>query len=54
MLNFSRISFDFYKKDDIFNIINQLKDDCKIEEDEVKQQLEFQEIKEFLKKNITS
>jgi hypothetical protein len=42
------------------NIINQLKADCKIEEDEVKQQQqqqqqqEFQEIKEFLKKNITS
>jgi len=40
------------------NIINQLKADCKIEEDEVQQQQqqqqELQEIKEFLKKNITS
>ena len=32
------------------NIINQLKTDCKMEEEEVKRQKEFTEIKEFLQK----
>ena len=36
------------------NIINQLKADCKIEEEEVKRQQELQEIKEFLQTNLTS
>ena len=36
------------------NIINQLKADCKIEEEEVKRQQEFTEIKEFLQNNLTS
>jgi len=36
------------------NIINQLKTDCKIEEEEVKRQKEFTEIKEFLQNNLTS
>ncbi len=36
------------------NIINQLKADCKIEEEELKEQQEFQEIKEFLQNNLTS
>lgn len=36
------------------NIINQLKADCEMEQEELKKQQELQEIKEFLKKNITS
>lgn len=36
------------------NIINQLKADCKLEEEELKTQQEFQEIKEFLQNNLTS
>jgi len=36
------------------NIINQLKTDCKIEEEEVERQKEFTEIKEFLQNNLTS
>ncbi len=36
------------------NIINQLKADCKIEEEEVKRQKEFTEIKDFLQANLTS
>ena len=34
--------------------INQLKADCKIEEEEVKRQREFTEIKDFIRNNLTS
>tara|TARA_Y100000389_G_scaffold124090_1_gene121447 strand:+ start:114 stop:602 length:489 start_codon:yes stop_codon:yes gene_type:complete len=36
------------------NIINQLKTDCKIEEEEIKEQQEFLEVKKFLQENLTS
>lgn len=36
------------------NIINQLKADCELEEEELKTQQEFLEVKEFLQNNFTS
>ena len=36
------------------NIINQLKADCELEEEELKTQQEFLEVKEFLLNNFTS
>ena len=36
------------------NIINQLKTDCKIEEEEIKEQQEFLEVKNFIQNNLTS